>query len=183
MKLLKRNLLNIILVAFVAILFIFPEVKLKIKNLFFPVAAIENAITLKDEDYDIQLKGINVPDTNLKSLKGNKLLFLNFWGTWCPPCREEWPTIQKLFDSKQNKIDFVLIAMQDEEEKVRKFLKDNKYTAPVYIAQSPVTNNVLPKVFPTTFLLDKNGRILLKEDASKDWNSKSVHDFIDSFTK
>ena len=73
--------------------------------------------------------------------------------------------------------------MQDEEEKVRKFMADNKYTAPVYIAQTPISNNVLPKVFPTTFLLDKNGRILLKEDASKDWNSKSTHEFIDTFTK
>ena len=73
--------------------------------------------------------------------------------------------------------------MQDKEEDVVKFLKDNNYTAPVYIAQSPVTANVLPKVFPTTFLLDKNGRILLKEDASKDWNSKSVHEFIDNIVK
>ena len=73
--------------------------------------------------------------------------------------------------------------MQDKEEDVVKFLKDNNYTVPVYIAQSPVTANVLPKVFPTTFLLDKNGRILLKEDASKDWNSKSVHEFIDNIVK
>ncbi|SFC20949.1 Thiol-disulfide isomerase or thioredoxin [Kaistella jeonii] len=172
-----------IVIAFIAVLFIFPEVKLKLKDLFFPIAAIENAITLQDSDMDIQLKGINAPDINLKSLKGNKLIFLNFWGTWCPPCREEWPTIQKLYDTKKDKVDFVLIAMQDEEDKVRKFMKDNQYTVPVYIAQSPISNNVLPKVFPTTFLLDKTGRILLKEDASKDWNSKSVHEFIDNFTK
>jgi len=73
--------------------------------------------------------------------------------------------------------------MQDKEEDVLNFMKDKGYTAPVYIAQSPVSKNILPKAFPTTFLLDKNGRILLKEDASKDWNSKSVHEFIDSFTK
>lgn len=183
MKFLRKNLFTIIITIFVAVLFIFPEVKLKLKDLFFPIAAIENAVTLQDADLDIELKGINAPNTNLKTLKGNKLIFLNFWGTWCPPCREEWPTIQKLYDSKNDKIDFVLIAMQDEEEKVRKFMADNKYTTPVYIAQTPISNNVLPKVFPTTFLLDKNGRILLKEDASKDWNSKSTHEFIDNFTK
>ena len=179
----KKNALYLVVVAVVAVVFIFPSVQTKLKELFLPVAAIENAVTLQDEDYDVQLKGINVPSTNLKNLKGNKLIFLNFWGTWCAPCREEWPTIQDLYEARKEKIDFVLIAMQDKEEDVVKFMKEKGYTAPVYIAQSPVSKNILPKSFPTTFLLDKNGRILLKEDASKDWNSKSVNDFIDNVTQ
>lgn len=183
MTYIKKNIFFILALAFVAVLYLFPSVKLKIKDLFFPVAAIESAITLQDSDYDLQLKGINVASTNLKNLKGDKLIFLNFWGTWCPPCREEWPTIEKLYLSRKDKIDFVLIAMQDEEEKVVKFMKDNNYTAPVYIAQSPISKNILPKAFPTTFLLNRDGRILLKEDSSKDWNSKSVNEFIDNVSK
>lgn len=179
----KKNALYLIVVALVAVLFLFPSLQTKLKELFLPVAAIESAVTLQDSDYDVQLKGINVPSTNLKNLKGNKLVFLNFWGTWCAPCREEWPTIQGLYEARKDKIDFVLIAMQDKEEDVIKFMKQKGYTAPVYIAQSPVSKNILPKAFPTTFLLDKNGRILLKEDASKDWNSKSVNDFIDNVTQ
>ena len=179
----KKNALYLIVLAFVALLFVFPSLQTKLKELFLPVAAIESAVTLQDEDYDVQLKGINVPSTNLKNLKGNKLVFLNFWGTWCAPCREEWPTIQNLYEARKDKIDFVLIAMQDKEEDVIKFMKEKGYTAPVYIAQSPVSKNILPKSFPTTFLLDKNGRILLKEDSSKDWNSKSVNDFIDNVTQ
>lgn len=183
MTLFKKNALYLIVIALVAVVFLFPSVQTKLKELFLPVAAIESAVTLKDEDYDVQLKGINVPSTNLKNLKGNKLVFLNFWGTWCAPCREEWPTIQDLYEARKDKIDFVLIAMQDKEEDVVKFMKEKGYTAPVYIAQSPVSKNILPKSFPTTFLLDKNGRILLKEDTSKDWNSKSVNDFIDNVTQ
>ncbi|MEG0760441.1 MAG: TlpA family protein disulfide reductase, partial [Chryseobacterium sp.] len=66
---------------------------------------------------------------------------------------------------------------------VRKFLKENNYDVPVYIAQSPISEKILPKAFPTTFLLDKNGRIIIKEDAARDWNAKSVHQFIDNIIK
>lgn len=174
----KKNIIYIVLLAVLGIIAFVPAVK----DIFFPVAEIENAVTVDEADYDINLKGINTASTNLKNFKGKNVVFLNFWGTWCAPCREEWPTIQKLYDSKKGKVDFVLIAMMDKEEDVRKFMKENNYTVPVYIAESPINGKILPKVFPTTFLLDKNGRILMKEDGTKDWNSKSVHEFIDNVT-
>lgn len=179
----KKNLIYLlILIALMAVFFV-PGVRSFISETFFPVATINKAVTLSEEDYDVELKGINTPDANLKDFKGNKMLFLNFWGTWCAPCRKEWPSIQQLYNGRKNKMDFVLIAMQDKEEDVRQFLKENNYTVPVYIAQSPIGENILPNVFPTTFILDKNGRILQKEDATKDWNSEGVLQLIDSVSK
>ena len=146
------------------------------------VAKVNNETLLSDAVLDIDLKGINTSSTNLKNLRG-KVLFLNFWGTWCPPCRAEWPTVQKLYDLKKDKLEFVLIAMQDQEEDVKNFLKENNYTVPVYIAESPLDPKVLPVVFPTTYLIGKDGRILKKEDSSMDWSKNSVLEFIDNVTK
>ncbi|MCE3076729.1 TlpA family protein disulfide reductase [Chryseobacterium gwangjuense] len=178
----KKNIIYLVLIVIIGVIAFVPGVKEKLQDTFFPIATIENAVHVSDEDYDIDLQGINVPSTNLKAFKG-KAVFLNFWGTWCPPCRKEWPSIQKLYEARKDKVDFVLIAMNDQEDAVRKFLKENNYNVPVYIAQSPISEKILPKVFPTTYLLDKNGRIIIKEDASRDWNSESANQFIDSIVK
>jgi thiol-disulfide isomerase/thioredoxin len=89
---------------------------------------------------------LNVPDANLADFK-DKLSFLKFLGNLCPPCRAEFPSIQKLYDSKKDKVQFVLIAMQDQEASVRKFLAENKYTTPVYLAKTPIAEKMLPNLF------------------------------------
>lgn len=185
MNFLRKNWITLILLGFLLAVLLIPDFKDFVKRQILMKPALEkidNAVTFTPEERNLQLKGINVPDANLADFK-DKLVFLNFWGTWCPPCREEYPSIQQLYEAKKDKVQFVLIAMQDEEVKVRAFLKENKYTTPVYLLQSPLSEKMLPKSFPTTYVLDKNGRILLKEVSAKDWNSPSVHEFFDTVLK
>jgi len=185
MNFLKKNWLTLLLTAFLLAILLIPSFKEFVTRqiLMKPsLEKVENEVTFSPEELNLQLKGVNVPDANLADFKG-KVVFLNFWGTWCPPCRAEFPTIQKLYDAKKDKVQFVLIAMQDEEAKVKEFLAENKYTTPVYLANSLIAEKMLPKSFPTTFLIAKNGRILMKEDAAKDWNSTDVQQFIDSVSK
>ncbi|NAW50409.1 redoxin family protein [Elizabethkingia argentiflava] len=169
----------------VILILLLPGLRSFLKDQLMMKPAIEklnNEITVTDSEYDIQLKGINTPDANLKDFQG-KVLFLNFWGTWCPPCRHEWPSIQKLYGLKKDKMQFVLIAMQDQEADILKFLKEENYTVPVYIAQSLLPEKFLVKIFPSTFIIDKKGRILKKEEGAEDWSSASNQTFIDTIVQ
>jgi len=185
MNFLRKNIIYIVLtVIFLAFMLIKPLRNFVTEQIAMSptVAKVNNETMLPAEVLDIDLKGINTSSTNLKNLRG-KVLFLNFWGTWCPPCRTEWPTVQKLYDLRKDNLEFALIAMQDQEKDVKKFLKDNNYSVPVYIAESPLDPKILPQAFPTTYLIGKDGRILKKEDSSMDWSKDSILEFIDNVTK
>lgn len=185
MKFLKNNLVYIVLLTVVLIFALVKPLREFVSNQFNMSATVDKVVaesSFSDQDFDLDLKGINVPDTKLSQYKG-EVIFLNFWGTWCAPCRTEWPTIESLYKAKGSKMKFVLIAMQDKEEDVRKFVEENNYTAPVYIASSPLTPKLLPNVFPTTYIVGKSLQILKKEDSAEDWFSQSNQSFVDAVTK
>lgn len=185
MSFVKKNLVYLILLVIVTAFVVIKPLREFVSSQFGMTATVDKVVvesSFNDADIDIELKGINVPNANLKDFKG-EVIFLNFWGTWCPPCRKEWPSIEALHKDKKENIKFVLIAMQDKEEDVRKYLAENKYTAPVYIAQSPLTPKMLPNVFPSTFIVGKNLQILKKEENLADWNSEENRTFIDHVTQ
>lgn len=180
----KSRLWVLILILVLVIIFVVTPMGKFLMNQFSMTATVDkvdSAVTISDEEFEVDLHGINVPDAHLADLK-DKTIFLNFWGTWCPPCVKEWPTIQELYNAKKDKMAFVLIAMEDQEPKVREFLKKNNYTVPVYIASSPLSPRFLVSIFPTTFII-KDGKIIRKDEGAQDWNSGSERTFVDEITK
>lgn len=104
----------------------------------------------------------------LSDYKG-KVVFLNFWATWCPPCREEMPDIQALYEeysaSEDSEVVILGIAAPGsvddrDEEGVRAFLSENGYTYPVVMdLTGEQFQQYYIMAYPTTFMIDKDGNI------------------------
>ncbi|WP_416176315.1 cytochrome c biogenesis protein CcdA [Clostridium sp.] len=103
---------------------------------------------------------------NLSDYRG-KVVFLNFWATWCPPCRAELPNIEKVYkEYKNNTKDVIILGVvapnlgrEGSREDIKKFLKENGYTFPVLFDDGSIMYKYGIGAFPTTFIIDKNGRI------------------------
>ena len=123
--------------------------------------------------YDFELKDQYGNTHKLSDYKG-KVVFLNFWATWCPPCREEMPHIEEIYkEYGYNKNDVVILGAaspataenpspQDEsEEKIKDFLTKNNYTFPVvFDIKGEIFRNYYINAFPTTFMIDREGNIM-----------------------
>ena len=125
--------------------------------------------------HDFTLKDLNGNDVKLSSFKG-KAVIINFWATWCHPCREEIPDLQKGYDeNKDNGLVILGVNIKENESKVSKFAKDYKMTYPILLDIDGTTSDAY-RVFgiPMSFFIDRNGLVkdsfigmLTKEDLSK----------------
>lgn len=136
----------------------------------------EAAVLAKvDEDWILRsLEGQNV---RLSGLRG-KVVFLNIWATWCPPCVAEVPAIQKLHDSmKDEEVAFLLVSSEAPEH-VHGFVGKKQWRVPVY---TPITR--MPNVFvtdgiPATFILNRQGDVVFSQVGSANWNARDSHRFL-----
>ncbi len=130
---------------------------------------------------DFCLEGLNGKKLQLHSLKGNVIL-LNFWATWCGPCKEEMPSMEALYQQYKDR-GFMLLTISVDEgspEPTRKFIQMNDYHFPVLIDPTGKTLDVFGvDRIPVTLLIDKKGRILGRAIGPRNWSHPDVFSFID----
>ena len=99
---------------------------------------------------------------NIKDLKG-KIVLINFWATWCPPCQEELKRVQKEILDRFKGKDFVFLAISREEskEQVKKFRERNGYTFPMGLdPERKIYSKFATATIPRNFIIDKKGKIV-----------------------
>lgn len=143
---------------------------------FSPVQIAESKREILD-NYNWQLQRLDKKKINFKQ-SNNKVVLVNYWATWCPPCVAEMPEFQDLYNAYNNKIDFYFIT-QDSPEKVLKYLENHAYTFPVYYQLNPAPKKLETSSLPTTFLISKKGEIIIKKIGVARWNSPKVHKLLD----
>ena len=137
----------------------------------------EMGVVQMDEPVPIPVE-VTLPDlsgrqVSLSDFKG-KILFVNFWATWCPPCREEMPSMQKLHTRLKDK-DFLIVAidLQESAEPVKKFLNEYELTFMTLLDSKGETGPLFGiNSIPTTLIMDKNGMIIGVAIGPRDWASK-----------
>lgn len=137
----------------------------------------QNKSSRKNKDNSTKNNKIAAPDFSLVDQYGKthrlsdykgKTVFLNFWATWCPPCKAELPHIEEVYKEYKNNTQNVIIlgvtapnlGREGSEEYIKNFLDNGGYTFPVMFDKS---GNVMGlyeiEAFPTTFIIDKDGNI------------------------
>ncbi len=131
---------------------------------------------------DFRLSDLKGDTVRLSDFRG-KVILLNFWATWCYPCRTEMPSMNAVYQDYRGK-EFVVLAIASDaqgKEVVSPFVEEYDLTFPVLLDPQDVVGRRLQiSGIPTTYLLDKHGRIAGVESGAQNWNSSKVHRLLDS---
>ncbi|RKO72849.1 TlpA family protein disulfide reductase [Sphingobacterium puteale] len=116
---------------------------------------------------------------SVADLKG-KVVFINFWATWCGPCRAEMPSINVLYDKfKDNpNVVFLIVEIEGDKEKAAAFVKNEKLTLPISYPNSDIPKEWLSESIPSTVILGKDGNLATRHEGMADYSKPDVATFI-----
>jgi peroxiredoxin len=140
--------------------------------------------------------GSLAPDFTLTTMRGKsvslaqfrgKVVMLNFWATWCPPCRAEMPSIEKLYRRMKQKGNFVLLAVNVESHarnSIKDFTRQIPLEFPILLDQDHRVSSLYEvSGIPTTFLINPKGVIVKKVVGGRDWDTPEVAATLTSLMK
>jgi len=125
------------------------------------------------------------PDFSLKDMDGTvhtlsayrgKVVIVNFWATWCPPCREEMPSMERAWKKLRHE-DVVMLAINvgEDEDSIFEFTASYPVEFPLLLdRESAVTGNWPVRGLPTTFVIDPQGKIVYRAIGGRDWDAEEV---------
>lgn len=116
-----------------------------------------------EEAPDVQLETLEGEKVHLSDFKGQKV-YLNFWATWCPPCREEMPEMQQFHEEYGEEVTIIAVNATATEtggrDKIAQYVKENGYTFKVLLDPNNDANSLFrAQALPTTYFIGTDGTI------------------------
>ncbi len=121
---------------------------------------------------------------NLSESKG-KVYFINFWASWCPPCRAEMPSINNLASKIENKdkISFIMVDVDNKMDASVKYMKKYSFNLQVYSSVSPIPEQIFNGTLPTTLIIGPDGNIVFYHTGMADYNTTEMINFLNTLSR
>ncbi len=136
--------------------------------------ATENKAEAVTANLSLQLRHQNGQEVQLKEFEG-KPIFLNFWASWCAPCLAEMPGINEAALATDNRVNFVLVTVEEDITKAQAFMKRKGYALPVYQLAASRPAMYQSSSVPTTYIINSQGELVATYKGIADYSSE---DFI-----
>jgi len=155
-----------------------PILKAPVANIYSATLPTPEIDTVKTANYPLADFNLQVTDLDGKLIKmedyRGKVIFLNFWATWCMPCVAELPSINKLYKQFKNEDIIFLLISNENIEKVKKYKERKNYEIPFFIkdSTSKIPNMYYYPGIPTTFIINKKGQVIKASSGAEDWDDK-----------
>jgi peroxiredoxin len=139
--------------------------------------------------------GYFAPNFKLRNIKGNYesldsyrggVVVLNFWATWCAPCRIEMPSFEKLYRRYRSEGVTVLAITLDKnsENKIKSFVDEYGLSFPILLDEKGEVERLYPSMtIPFTYIIDRQGRIVARVDGAKNWESSETFEAVEYLLK
>ena len=130
-------------------------------------------------DFTLQL--LTGGNTALSSYRGS-VVILNFWATWCPPCRAEMPSMETFYQRyKEQELEILAVDLGEDVNTVRMFIQRNNFNFPVLLNIDRKIGSVYGiEAIPTTFIIDREGKIIGRIMGSINWDTPAVFSAFDA---
>ena len=114
----------------------------------------------------------------MEELRG-KVIFMNIWATWCPPCVAEMPGINKLYnDVDKNKVAFIMLSIDQDFQKAIGFNEKKSYNFDIYRPDGSIPQIYSSQSIPTTYVIDARGNLVMTHLGMGDYNTKEFKEFL-----
>jgi peroxiredoxin len=130
---------------------------------------------------DFTLPALTGESVSLSNYKG-QVVFLNFWATWCGPCRNEMPSMESLYNRYKDKgLRMLAVNGGESRKQVIDFMEANSLTFPALLDENgKVHSSYGIQSIPRTCIIDKEGKIILRIVGSINWDTPKIHAAIES---
>lgn len=128
---------------------------------------------------DFSLVDVDGKTHKLSDYRG-KVVMINFWATWCPPCRFELPSMERAYNElKKHDVEFLAINLGEDADTIFTFTADYPVTFPLLMDLDSAVSDLYPVIgLPTTYFVGPDGRLIYRAIGSREWDEKEMLDKI-----